>query len=1279
MTTNAGALWETKYRGAAMRDGNEICVAPDGSVWGATDSTIFWSTNNGADWNTAHAADFTMDVDSPDGTNVWAVRQNYDGGIIYFSPDAGATWTQQVSGGVRGLQTVTMQKRTKTYPAGTRFVWTNSPSPGAPFTNWATAAHTIQEAIDAAENGDGIVVADGFYSIATQLTITQRLELASVNGPGSTIVHAESNRCLYITAPATVAGITFTNGYVGAAPYHGAGIYANATGVVIRNCRFEQNQNRMRGQGGGLWLGASGVVENCVFNRNQAGDGGGVFVREWSSVSDCRFQGNEARTNGGGVFANYTNTVVSNCVFVGNAASDYGGGISARGFIIGCTAVSNISGYYGGGIYIPTSGRIVDRCVLTDNISSNSGGGIYALKTTIRNTLILRNTAQDQGGGARLGDSLLESCTVVSNTAPKGGGFYSSFSTALNSIVYFNTPQNYSNRNTSSVWNFCCASPSPSGAQNFDENPRFLFESAANYRLATNSPCLGAGTNQTWMAGGTDLDGALRVSGDSVDMGAYELGALIVDFEATPAFGVAPLDAAFSAVASGTNSASVWFRWDFTNDGSFDEEGLWLTAVTNQYPGGTYSVLLSVSNAAGETASMVKTSYIVAQGSVTADFTAAPRTGAAPLVVQFADASTNNPQYWAWDFENDGLVDSTEQNPLHTYTSTGLFTVALTVSNDFGGGNTSSDTMIKTNFISAPVYHLVADFSVSTTNALTYEDIEFTDLSQHNPTHWTWYFRNVGTGDSFEQNPTSYYTSTGYKTVKLEISNEWSSAVVVKTNLITVTGHTLTHYVAPGGGNQAPFTNWATAAHSISAAIDAADVLDTIIVSNGVYGVPFLGLLCNGLVITSVNGAAVTVITGGGSEHIIRAAAFRNEPTIIDGFTLTNAYSSGDGAGAWITRNVLLRNCVITGCRADENGGGVMLSGGGLVGNCDIIGNSAGGSGGGIYMRDGGTVTHSRVWGNVSGDGGGGIHAYSTNARNEMLISHCVISSNIGCGVYLYHGTIRNSLITTNRAFMGGGLNLSYSDAENCTVFGNDATHGGGIYMASVSTARNCIVWGNTRSNLFRNAGVVFEYGDVEPATTGTGNVADDPRFMDSASGDFRLKYGSPAIDSGTADSAPADDLDGMTRPLDGNYDGATTRDMGCHEYDPAIADSNQDGVPDWWYHGYLLNPTSLTVAAEDADEDSFNNKAEWIALTNPTDSNSYFFVADIRQTNSISVVFNGSPQRVYSLQSSTNLSDDSWLMVAGATNRPGTGPATMLVDTNNAIIKAYRVEVSLP
>lgn len=64
------------------------------------------------------------------------------------------------------------------------------------------------------------------------------------------------------------------------------------------------------------------------------------------------------------------------------------------------------------------------------------------------------------------------------------------------------------------------------------------------------------------------------------------------------------------------------------------------------------------------------------------NFTATPVTGDTPLNVTFTDSSTGSPTSWLWDF-GDGNT-STDQNPVHIYTSDGTFTVSLTVSNDNG-------------------------------------------------------------------------------------------------------------------------------------------------------------------------------------------------------------------------------------------------------------------------------------------------------------------------------------------------------------------------------------------------------------------------------------------------------------------------------------------------------------------------------------------------------------------------------------------------------------------
>ncbi|MCD6021894.1 MAG: cell surface protein [Actinomycetia bacterium] len=78
-----------------------------------------------------------------------------------------------------------------------------------------------------------------------------------------------------------------------------------------------------------------------------------------------------------------------------------------------------------------------------------------------------------------------------------------------------------------------------------------------------------------------------------------------------------------------------------------------------------------------------------------ASFTATPSTGDAPLSVSFDDTSTGNPTVWAWDFESNGSVDSTAQNPTHVYTTPATYTATLTVTN--GAGSDSETAQIVVN------------------------------------------------------------------------------------------------------------------------------------------------------------------------------------------------------------------------------------------------------------------------------------------------------------------------------------------------------------------------------------------------------------------------------------------------------------------------------------------------------------------------------------------------------------------------------------------------------
>jgi PKD repeat protein len=76
-------------------------------------------------------------------------------------------------------------------------------------------------------------------------------------------------------------------------------------------------------------------------------------------------------------------------------------------------------------------------------------------------------------------------------------------------------------------------------------------------------------------------------------------------------------------------------------------------------------------------------------GAPTANFTASPTTGTAPLNVTFTDTSTGAPTSWSWSF-GDGAT-STAQSPTHSYTAAGTYDVSLTATNA-GGSNTVTRT-----------------------------------------------------------------------------------------------------------------------------------------------------------------------------------------------------------------------------------------------------------------------------------------------------------------------------------------------------------------------------------------------------------------------------------------------------------------------------------------------------------------------------------------------------------------------------------------------------------
>ncbi|AAM07628.1 cell surface protein [Methanosarcina acetivorans C2A] len=259
------------------------------------------------------------------------------------------------------------------------------------------------------------------------------------------------------------------------------------------------------------------------------------------------------------------------------------------------------------------------------------------------------------------------------------------------------------------------------------------------------------------------------------------------DFSATPVSGDAPLTVSFADLSTG-DGITTW-AWDFENDGNVDS--------TEQNPSytysdaGTYTVSLTVTGEGGsdseEKADYISVSESSAPVEPVAAFAADVTSGTAPLTVNFTDQSTGSPIAWAWDFDNDGNVDSSEQNPSYTYSDAGSYTVNLTVTNEAGSNSAVETDYITVSESSTPTEpEPVAAFAADVTSGTAPLTVNFTDQSTGSPTSWEWDFDNDGNVDSTEQNPSYTYSDAGIYTVKLTVSNENGSDVLEILEMITV-------------------------------------------------------------------------------------------------------------------------------------------------------------------------------------------------------------------------------------------------------------------------------------------------------------------------------------------------------------------------------------------------------------------------------------------------------------------------------------------------------------
>ena len=175
---------------------------------------------------------------------------------------------------------------------------------------------TIQAGIDAAVDGDIVLVADGTYTGTGNKNISldgKAITLESVNGSESCIINCESNgRGFYLhnyeTEASIIRGFTIKNGSMGAM------FLWNCT-PILEEIRFVENT------GSALYLsGAAATVRHCLFDDNTTGsNGGGLIVSSADPVIEsCTFYSNQA-AYGGAVSLASSNATFTGCIFNANA------------------------------------------------------------------------------------------------------------------------------------------------------------------------------------------------------------------------------------------------------------------------------------------------------------------------------------------------------------------------------------------------------------------------------------------------------------------------------------------------------------------------------------------------------------------------------------------------------------------------------------------------------------------------------------------------------------------------------------------------------------------------------------------------------------------------------------------------------------------------------------------------------------------------------------------------------------------------------------------------
>jgi len=406
---------------------------------------------------------------------------------------------------------------------------------------------TIQGGIDAAVNGDTVLVAPGTY-VENIDFLGKAITVKSSGGADVTVVDGgnpvgpDLGSVITFTSSESLdsilEGFTISNGtgtYFQWKPsswaYCGAGIFcSNSSPTIVNNIIKE---NRSQDYGGGIYCHNHSnpmITNNSIIANISGYHGGGIYCYKNSAptLKNNTFVNNKAQS-GGGIMCKLDSaaSLINNTISRNQAI--WGGGIvinicSASQIIANNIIAGNKAGGQGGGIYCCLSSPTLINNILAGNTVGGTGGGYLGggffckhSSPILTNNTIIMNSADDHGGGiASSNDSTLTLINTIlwANSAPEGPELRL-FGPSRLSLSYSDVKGGLS---SVQIDPDCVLNWGP-GMINAD--PNFVNPTNNDFHLTFNSPCKDTGDN-TAVTELFDFEGDPRIAYGSVDMGADE-------------------------------------------------------------------------------------------------------------------------------------------------------------------------------------------------------------------------------------------------------------------------------------------------------------------------------------------------------------------------------------------------------------------------------------------------------------------------------------------------------------------------------------------------------------------------------------------------------------------------------------------------------------------------------------------------------------------------------------------------------------------------------------